>query len=231
MLPSLPQRWDLPLAEARALQESMRARVEARDRLRRPPRHVAGLDVSYDRGSPVLFAAVVVLDAESLELVDSAAAVEEARFPYVPGFLSFREIPPLLRAFENLRVVPDLLLCDGHGFAHPRRFGLACHLGVVMDLPSIGSAKSRLAGEHEELGLERGARAPLTEGGETIGTVLRTRARVSPVYVSVGHRVSLESAVGWVLRLAPRYRVPEPIRRAHMRVNELRREGWRPGGP
>ena len=187
-------------------------------------RLVAGADVSYDRGSPVLYAAVVVFDADSLEIVEIGAATLRATFPYVPGYLSFRELPPLLAAFEKLRTRPDLVLCDGHGRAHPRRFGLACHLGVALDLPTIGCAKSRLGGEHREPGARRGAHAVLRDGPEVIGEVLRTRVGVAPVYISVGHRVSLATARRLVLRLTPRFRIPEPIRAAHAEVNRLRRD-------
>ena len=186
---------------------------------------MAGADVSYDRGSPVLFAAIVVLDASNLEIVEVAATTGRAAFPYVPGYLSFRELPPLLEAFAKLRARPDLVLCDGHGRAHPRRFGFACHLGVALDVPAIGVAKSRLVGEHREPGLRRGAHVALRADGEGIGEVLRTQPGVKPVYVSVGHRVSLATARQLVLRFTPRYRVPEPIRAAHTEVNRLRMRG------
>jgi deoxyribonuclease V len=185
---------------------------------------VAGADVSYDRGSPVLFAAVVVLDPTSLEVIESAGVEGRARFPYVPGYLSFREIPPLLEAFARLSAPPDLVVCDGQGRAHPRRFGLASHLGVLLDLPTIGCAKSRLVGEHREPGPRRGASTRLRHEGEVIGTVLRTQDGVKPVYVSVGHRVTLDAARRQILALAPRHRLPEPVRAAHAEVNRLRRE-------
>jgi deoxyribonuclease V len=166
---------------------------------------------------------VVVIDAESLEVVEVAATRAEARFPYVPGYLSFREIPPLLEAFARLETEPDLIVCDGQGRAHPRRFGLACHLGVLLDRPAFGCAKSRLIGEYREPGPRRGAHTQLRDAGEVIGEVVRTRAGVKPVFVSVGHRISLATARRAVLRLAPRYRLPEPIRAAHQEVNRLRR--------
>jgi len=212
------------IAEARALQERLRSQVIARDALPEPLRLVAGADVSYDRGSPLLFAAIVVLDAETLEVVEVASTRGRARFPYVPGYLSFRELPPLEAAFARLRARPDLLLCDGHGLAHPRRFGLASHLGVQLGVASIGCAKSRLVGEHRAPGPRRGAHTALRDGGETIGEVVRTREGVAPVYVSVGHRVSLATARRLALRFSPRFRIPEPIRAAHAEVNRLRRE-------
>ncbi len=209
--------------EARRLQEQLRSRVVTSDALG-PVRTVAGVDVSYDRHSPVLFAAVVVLDAETGELLETASAQGRARFPYVPGYLSFRELPPLLEAFERLTLRPDLVICDGQGRAHPRRFGIACHLGVLLDVPSIGCAKSRLLGHGQEPGQRRGCHARLFDGAEVIGEVVRTRTGVAPVFVSVGHRVSLETARRWVLRFAVRTRLPETTRLAHREVNRLRRE-------
>jgi deoxyribonuclease V len=202
----------------------LRAEVRERDDLPGQLRRVAGVDVSYDRGSPWLFAAVVVLDAESLAPLACASVRRRATFPYVPGYLSFRELPPLLEAFGKLGHQPDLVLCDGHGRAHPRRFGFACHLGVALDVPSVGVAKSRLVGTHREPGPRRGATAALRHEGETIGSVLRTREGVKPVYVSIGHRVSLATARSLTLRFTPRYRLPEPLRAAHVEVNRLRRE-------
>jgi len=220
--PDLKRRLSVP--EARAIQERLRERVVEADRLG-PVRLVAGADVSFDRFSPLLFAAVVVFDVASGVLVERAGARSVARFPYVPGYLSFRELPPLLAAFAKLRTRPDLVVADGQGRAHPRRFGIACHLGVALDVPTIGVAKSRLVGTHREPGARRGCRTRLVHDGETIGTVLRTRAGVAPVYVSVGHRVSLGTACAWTLRLAPRHRLPEPSRAAHAEVNRLRRGG------
>lgn len=211
------------VSAARAIQERLRGRVIDVDRLG-PVRFVAGADVSFDRFSPVLFAAVVVFDVATGAFVERAGARVTARFPYVPGYLSFRELPALLAAFAKLRTRPDLVLADGQGRAHPRRFGIACHLGIALDVPTIGVAKRRLVGTHREPGVRRGRRTRLVHEGETIGTVLRTRAGVAPVYVSVGHRVSLATACAWTLRLAPRHRLPEPARAAHAEVNRLRRE-------
>jgi len=210
------------IEDARELQLLLRAAVEHEDRMG-PVRRVAGLDVSYARGDSTLFAAAVVLDAQSLEVVEVGRACRRASFPYVPGYLSFREIPPLLEAFAALETRPDLVICDGQGRAHPRRFGLACHFGVNADVPTIGCAKSRLIGRHRTPGQRRSRRCRLLDGDELIGCVLRTRDGVQPVYVSVGHRVCLETAIRWVLRLTPRYRLPEPIRAAHAEVNRLRR--------
>jgi deoxyribonuclease V len=216
-------RWPADVASARALQERLRARVVARDALGRRVRLVAGTDVSFDRASPLLFAAVVVLDARTLAVVDSASAELPASFPYVPGYLSFRELPGLLAAFARLRVRPDLVVCDGHGRAHPRRFGLASHLGVALDLPTIGCAKSVLVGDWVAPARERGAFAPLRDGRELLGSALRTQAGIAPVFVSIGHRISLAAARRWILRLAPEHRIPEPIRAAHAESNRARR--------
>jgi deoxyribonuclease V len=180
-----------------------------------PVSRVAGVDVGFEDGGTVTRAAVAVLSFPELRLVDRALAKRPTTFPYIPGLLSFREIPALLEALKMLDRAPDLLLCDGQGYAHPRRFGLACHLGVLTDLPSIGVAKSRLIGTHPSLDRKKGARVGLTDGGETIGMVLRTREGVRPVYVSIGHRVSLDTAVRYVLACTPRYRLPETTRWAH----------------
>jgi deoxyribonuclease V len=220
--PKFRHDWDLAIPEARVLQERLRSRVIERD-ARRLPRLVAGADISFDRRSPVLHAAVVLLDVENLQVVEVAGVRARTRFPYVPGYLSFREIPPLMEAFAKLERAPDLIVCDGQGRAHPRRFGLACHLGVLFDLPSLGCAKTRLIGEYRDPGPRRGAHTQLRDGGEVIGEVVRTRSGVKPVFVSVGHRISLETARRTVLRLASPYRLPEPVRAAHQEVNRLRR--------
>jgi deoxyribonuclease V len=185
-----------------------------RDRLGRV-RRVGGVDASYDSPSGRVRAAVAVLALPELELVERAVVRRTVRFPYVPGYLSFREAPAVLAALAKLRSAPDLLFCDGQGQAHPRRFGLACHLGLLADLPSIGVAKSRLIGTHGDVPEEKGSWVPLVQQNERIGAVLRTRAGVRPLYVSIGHRIRLETAIEWVIACSPRYRLPEPLRRAH----------------
>ncbi|MGM1062117.1 endonuclease V [Saccharothrix sp. Mg75] len=197
--------------EAVAEQERLRPLVVTRTDPDLVVRHVAGLDVSYaddDR----LAAAVVVLDADSLATVDTAVVRGKADFPYVPGLFAFRELPSLLGALEKLSVRPDLLVCDGQGLAHPRRFGLACHLGVLTDLPSVGVAKTPM-GPFDPPGEERGAARDLVDDGEVVGRALRTRAGVKPVFVSVGHRIDLDRACAEVLRLCL-HRLPETTRRA-----------------
>lgn len=217
-------RWDLE--EATACQRRLRRRVETRDRLA-AVRYVAGADVSYNCRDPTLYAAVVLLDAQTLETVETASVVQRATFPYLPGYLSFREAPAVLAAFERLAGRADLLMVDGHGLAHPRGFGLACHVGLLLDLPTIGLAKSRLVGTAGEPGLRRGCSTSLIHGDREVGRVLRTRRGVKPVYVSTGHRVCLDTAVRLTLACASRYRIPEPTRRAHLAVNLLRLEHGR----
>lgn len=206
-------RWDVTPAEARALQSAMSARVERRERLGRI-RRVAGVDVGFRDAGHTTCAAVAVLDARTLEPVASATATIPTAFPYVPGLLSFRETPAVLAALDELDTLPDLILCDGHGLAHPRRFGIACHLGVLLDRPTIGVGKSRLVGEHGPVPDARGAWVPLEHDGEVIGAVLRSREKVSPIFVSIGHRVSLEGAVTRVMDCVTRYRLPETTRAA-----------------
>jgi deoxyribonuclease V len=206
--------WDLAPKEAIALQARLRDRIERADRIG-AVRRVAGVDVGFERDGRVTRAAVAVLDYPGLALVEQAVVRVPTRFPYVPGLLSFREAPAVLAAFERLRLAPDLILYDGQGIAHPRRFGIASHLGLLLDCPSIGVAKTRLVGEHRTPANRRGAWAPLRDASETLGAVLRTRAGAKPLYVSIGHRVSLESAVRWTMACVTRYRLPETTRRAH----------------
>ncbi|MFC7217874.1 endonuclease V [Streptomyces polyrhachis] len=207
--------WPRTEAEALAVQAGIRERADAVGPGPEGVRLIAGVDVAYQVEGERVAAAVVVLDAGTLEVVEQATAVGEAKFPYVPGLLAFREIPPVLDAMAGLSRRPDLLVCDGYGYAHPRRVGLAVHLGVLLDLPCFGVAKSPFLYRHGELGPERGATAALTDGEEVVGRAVRTRAGVKPVYVSVGHRVGLAEACAYTLALtAGGFRLPESTRRA-----------------
>ncbi|MCZ7415798.1 MULTISPECIES: endonuclease V [unclassified Streptomyces] len=203
--------------EALAVQRALRSRVVVADEAPAPGQPgtlVAGVDVAYDDARNRVAAAVVVLDAVTLEPVEEATSVGPVAFPYVPGLLAFRELPGALAALGRLRSTPGLVVCDGYGLAHPRRFGLASHLGVLTGLPTIGVAKNPFGYRHGELGRERGAVAALMDGAEEVGAALRTRQGVKPLYVSVGHRTTLDAACAHVLRLARDHRQPETTRRA-----------------
>lgn len=203
--------WPTSVEEAKVIQEEWRDRTVTSDRL--PEVHwVAGVDLGFENDGKTTRAAVAVLSFPDLKLVETAIALCPTIFPYVPGFLSFREVPPILKALRQLTTTPDLILCDGQGLAHPRRFGLACHLGTLLDCPTIGVAKSRFIGTHEEPAPKRGSWTPLKDGDETIGAVLRTRTKVKPLYVSIGHKISLETAIAYVLDCSPHYRLPETTR-------------------
>lgn len=203
--------WPKTLEEAQEVQKRLRAQVITQDQLGEVST-VAGVDCGYE--GDLTRAAVVVFSYPALAPLDAVVARRPSLFPYVPGFLSFREAPAVLAALSALRVRPDLLLCDGQGIAHPRRFGIACHLGVLTGLPTIGCAKSKLFGAHGPVPEEKGAYVPLLSRGESIGLVLRTRPGVKPLYVSVGHRLSLPTALSYVLACLTKYRLPEPIRAA-----------------
>ncbi len=221
-------RWDLSLSEAREIQKDL-AQYVVEMPLDRPISAIAGVDVSVKANR--VRAVVAVLSYPELEPIDKSVWEGGATFPYIPGYLSFREIPVLLNAIAGLRTEPDLFITDGHGRAHPRRFGLACHLGVLLDIPTIGVAKSRLTGIHEDPCQEKGCSVPLLDAkaDECIGAVLRTRTGVKPVFVSVGHRVTLNDAVEITLRCTTRYKLPETTRWAHRISREWRVEGgeWR----
>ncbi len=185
---------------------------------------MGGADVSFYLYGKTFWGGIVVCDMEAgFEIVDSSVVRMEVDFPYLPGLLGFREVPVLEAAYRRLKTKPEVTFVDGHGLAHPRRLGSAAHFGIVLDVPTVGCAKSRLCGEYEDPPQEKGARSPLLLEGETVGAVLRSRARVSPIYVSPGHLSDLPSAVDLVMHCCPRYRIPEPIRRAHELVNEVRR--------
>jgi deoxyribonuclease V len=203
--PALSHPWHLSEKAAAELQQRLASRVITEDRLPERITTIAGADAAYSDDDSVAFAAVAVIDVSTNSVKEMVSAVEPVSFRYVPGLLSFREIPVLTAAFEKLAAKPDLVVCDGHGIAHPRRFGLACHLGVIFDLPTIGCAKTHLV-------------------GETVGALLRTRDGVKPLFVSPGHRVSVQTACLWILALSPKYRLPEPIRIADQLVNKMKRE-------
>ncbi len=213
--------WDLSPPEARALQTQLAARIVPAPL--GPWRTLAAADVSFDKGGDVLYAAVVVVAAGTFALIERVGVAAPSRFPYVPGLLSFREAPALIEAFGRLQVRPDVVLCDGQGLAHPRRLGIACHLGLWLDLPTVGCAKSRLCGRFEEPGPLRGDRSPLVDREETIGAVVRTRPGVKPLFVSPGHLCDLEGAVGLVLATLGKTRLPIPARMAHEFVNRVRK--------
>jgi deoxyribonuclease V len=203
--------WPLTVDEAIAIQQQLRTEVITEDQLG-AVQYVAGVDLGFEESGTISRAAVAILSFPDLQLKEHAIAKRPTTFPYIPGFLSFREIPAVLDALEKVSITPDLILCDGQGIAHPRRLGIACHLGIIIDLPTIGVAKSLLIGKHDELPEERGAWQPLKHRGENIGAVLRTRTGVKPVYVSSGYRVSLPTAIDYVMRCTPKYRLPETTR-------------------
>lgn len=217
--------WELSPRKAVALQRRLAPRV----RLGRPRRRkwelIAGADAAIDRENRRLVAGVVVLRLPDMAWVAQSVAVVPLKFPYVPGLLSFREAPGLIRAFEGLSVTPHAIICDGQGLAHPRAFGLACHLGLWLGAPTIGSAKSRLVGRVQgKLGARRGSRRPLIHQGRPVGYVLRTREGVKPLYVSPGHRIDADTAADLVLDCCTRYRLPEPQRQADLLVERCKRE-------
>lgn len=215
-------RWDLTTADAIELQRELASQIDVRTPLT-SFNLVAGADVSYNKLDPTLYASVVVYRVSDGVVVAASDEICSAAFPYVPGLLSFREGPACLAAFEKLDVRPDVVMCDGHGLAHPRRFGLACHLGLWLNLPCFGCAKSRFIGKHKEPSARPGSLAPLMEKAEQLGYVVRTKDRVRPVFVSAGHLIDIASAVRVTLATVGRYRIPEPTRLAHLRVNALRR--------
>lgn len=219
-LPPPPHDWTLSPTEAVAVQRRLAPRVRVAP-LRRAPELIAGVDAAFDRDDCV--AGVVLWRSSTGETLETHVVRRPVTFPYVPGLLSFREAPALLDALARLDRRPDLLMCDGQGLAHPRRFGIACHLGVLTRLPAVGVAKSRLCGEHREPAARRGSRRRLTDRGEVIGAVLRTRDGVRPVFVSVGHRTDLDGAIAATLHAATGYRLPEPTRLADRLVAAAKR--------
>lgn len=217
--------WAMSYREAVALQKELADRVILENRLPRPLRLVAGVDVSYERHGDLFFAAVVVLSLPELTVVEEAWARDRVTFPYIPGLLSFRELPVVLEAFRRLNTVPQAVLVDGQGIAHPRRLGIASHLGLWLNFPTVGCAKSRLCGDHAPSGRRRGDVVPLVLEGAPVGAVVTTRDNVKPLYISPGHQTDIAAAVELVLACGTRYRMPEPTRLAHLLTNRLRIEG------
>jgi deoxyribonuclease V len=217
-----PARWNVTVGEAVALQRALRDQLVLRPPDGFAPQYLGGADVSLNRDSPRGYAGIVVIDQATMDTVDEATAVADVTFPYVPGLLSFRELPVLELAWARLRRRPDVLVFDGQGYAHPRRFGFACHGGVLFGVPSVGCAKTLLVGRHGPLGEERGALAELVDRGEVVGMALRLRAGTKPVYVSAGHMMDLPTAVDVVLSASAGYREPETTRRSHRLVNRIR---------
>jgi deoxyribonuclease V len=211
--------WDITPKEAVARQKRLRHLVVEENRLGKVEL-IAGVDVGYRDSGRTAHAAIAVLHYPELEPVEFATATMAVHFPYIPGLLSFREVPVVLKALENLQKKPDLLICDGQGQAHLRRLGLACHIGILTGLPTIGAAKSRLCGRFDPPGEEKGSWAPLYDREDIIGVVLRTRNGKKPLFVSIGHKVNLETAREWVLRCLTRYRLPETTRWAHRIASE-----------
>jgi deoxyribonuclease V len=222
--------WNVTEAEAVRLQRELAGRVNTSTPVTKCDL-IAGADVSYNKYSTRVFAAVVVLRTADWSIVETRGVVGESHFPYVPGLLSFREAPVLLQAFARVQSEPDVIMLDGQGLAHPRRFGLACHIGLALEKPCLGCAKSLYVGRFKDLGAKAGSTADLLERGEVVGQALRTKDNVNPVYVSAGHKIDLASAVRWALAASRGYRIPEPTRQAHIHVNDLRREVGEASGP
>ncbi len=207
--------WQLSVTEALAMQRSLASRVSRSGDVT-SPRFIAGVDIAVGKAQEMATGAVVILSYPELRLVETKVVQDELNFPYIAGLLSFREAPLTLAACERLAITPDLILVDGQGIAHPRRMGLASHLGLFLDAPTIGCAKSLLCGSHETPGIEPGSYAEVVDNGETIGAALRTKLGAKPIYVSIGHKVDLETAIHWVLECCRGYRLPEPTRLAHL---------------
>lgn len=226
MNPKIPSKWLHPsnLDEAQLVQREMAEKLILTDRFS-PISCIGGMDVSNNLYDTNIYASVVVLNKVNLKLEEESAIVQTQQFPYIPGFLGFREAPPLIAAFNQLKIKPDLILVDGHGISHPRRLGIASHVGVLLDIPTIGVAKSILIGNAEGiLGNAKGSTIPLIWKGEQIGILLRTKERCNPLIISTGHRISLDSAKEIVMRCLTRYKLPEPTRQAHLAANRFRKD-------
>jgi deoxyribonuclease V len=207
--------WEISIAQAKQIQSELANQVSRKSELIKPS-FIAGVDISAPDSRGIARAAAVILNYPELEVIEVETAEDKPNFPYIPGLLSFRETPLVLAACQKLSIDPDLILVDGQGIAHPRRFGIASHIGLLLDIPTIGCAKSRLCGTHIPVSTEAGAYAELTDNGETIGVALRTKDKVNPIYVSIGHKIDLPTAIHWVLECCCNRRLPEPSRLAHL---------------
>jgi deoxyribonuclease V len=217
--------WNVSTEEAKKIQLNLRSQLTFHNKTDLSQINtVAAADISFNRYDDQLYAAVVLLNFADLSLINVYSNQAKASFPYIPGFLSFREIPPLLEIFKDFSSKPDILICDGQGIAHPRGFGLASHLGIILDTPAIGCAKSILVGIFTEPASARGSTSPLIYQDRQVGSAVRTRDGVKPVFISVGYKLNLAAAVQIVLQCSPRYRIPEPLRLAHREVNEIRKK-------
>ena len=218
--------WNVTYADAITIQKDLSTRLILHDDgLPDMLSHIAGADISYAKGDNLFYAAVVVLDYRTMEIVEEVSWNGRVDFPYIPGLLSFREGPPLLRAFEKLRIVPDVVMFDGQGIAHPRGIGLASHVGLFLEVPAIGCAKTRLIGTNDPPGGNVGDSSCLLYQGKTIGAVVRTKKGIKPIFISQGHKIGLDSAISVVLSCTRGYKLPEPTRQAHLAVNRLRLHG------
>jgi deoxyribonuclease V len=217
--------WNVSYEEAVRIQLKLKEQLVLHDEGGpRTVNMIAGADISYSRGDDLFFAAVVVLKFPSMKIIETSSYSERVTFPYIPGLLTFREGPALIQAFKQLKNAPDVVIFDGHGIAHPRGIGLASHMGLFLDIPTIGCAKKRLTGIHDEPGIDAGNYSFLTRDDCTIGAVVRTKKNVKPVFVSQGHKISLQTAIDIVLSACTGYRLAEPVRRAHLEVNRIRLE-------
>jgi deoxyribonuclease V len=221
--PRLVHEWGLSEVQAVELQKKLASKVITDDHNLNCVNYVAGVDVAYDEKNNKQFAAAVVLDINSFDLIDSSIAQEAVKFPYIPGLFSFREMPTIAKALKKLKTAPDLIVCDGQGVAHPRRFGLACHLGIMFNIPTIGCGKTRLIGDANEPGPNRGDIEPLMDSGTVVGSVLRTQDNIKPLFISIGHLISLKTACEWIIKLTPQFRLPETIRQADQLVKRLKK--------
>lgn len=207
-------KWDVTTQQAKEIQLELKKHVILEDQIS-TVNFVAGVDVGFEEQNTITRAAIAVLTYPGLDLFEHTIARLPTQFPYIPGYLSFREVPAVLKALESIKQLPDILLCDGQGIAHPRRLGIACHLGVLTDIPSIGVAKSRLIGTHAPVAEEKGSWVELKDKQDIIGAVLRTRSKIKPLYISPGHKITLNTSVKYVMQCVTRYRLPETTRWAH----------------